>query len=352
MKLIWILLLLPILAWSQSTQLTKQEAKKLLELPLHCIETEFPNKLGQTLASAEELGTPKALHPAFYGCFDWHSSVHGYWTIVNILQQFPALDADDQIKSKLVENLSEANIQKEISYFLNEQEYSFERAYGWAWLFKLQESLNRWDTKEGEQLSQNLRPLTDLVSDRFMKYIEKLRYPIRVGTHTNTAFAMSLAYDYALTNKNTYLAEAITQRAKDFYINDKRCPLGWEPSGYDFLSPCMQELDLMRKVLPETSFMAWLGGFLPEVMHKDFDWEVGEVSDRNDGHMVHLDGLNFSRAWVFYDLAHAYPTFAYLIPLADKHLAYSYPNLMGDAYEGGHWLGTFALYTILKAKNK
>lgn len=331
----------------KSVILTLEEANKLAQLPLNCINVEYPNKLNQTLADAEELGEPRELHPAFYGCFDWHSSVHGHWTLVSLLKQFPDLKKAEEIREKLKTSLSEENIRAEVNYFSNEQEGSFERTYGWAWVLKLAQELNSWEDPLGEELSQNLQPLTDLMVKKFREFLPKLNHPIRVGEHTNTAFAMVLARDYAVAIGNEELRMLIDKRARDYYLNDDNCPLGWEPSGFDFLSPCFSEIDIMRRVLAKNAFKLWMEDFMPQLKDKNFSLEVAEVTDRTDGKLVHLDGLNFSRAWVMYGLANQYPQeYGHLRSLADEHVAQSFPNLVGDTYEGGHWLGTFALYAI------
>ncbi|GAB2770925.1 DUF2891 domain-containing protein [Salinimicrobium soli] len=327
--------------------LTLEQANKLAQLPLDCINVEYPNKLNQTLANKSEIGEPKELHPAFYGCFDWHSSVHGHWALVSLLKRFPDLKKEEEIREKLQQSLSEENIRQEVAYFSNEQEDSYERTYGWAWLLKLAEELHTWDDPLARELEQNLQPLTNLIVDKFKDFLPKLKYPIRVGEHTNTAFALSLAHDYAKATEKEDLKMLIEKRAKDFYLTDDNCPLTWEPSGFDFLSPCFEEIDIMRRVLPENAFRLWMEDFMPQLKNKDFDLEVAEVSDRSDGKLVHLDGLNFSRAWVMYGLANKYPKkYGHLKPLANEHVAYSFPNLVGDTYEGGHWLGTFALYAL------
>ena len=196
-------------------------------------------------------------------------------------------------------------------------------------------------------LSLALKPLAVHLSDQYVTHLPKLVYPIRVGEHTNTAFGLTFAWDYALLFDDSDLKAAIKQRAQDFYLEDKNCPIEWEPSGYDFLSPCLEELDLMRRVLPEKHFMIWVKDFLPQLLSPDFELAVGEVYDRPDGKLVHLDGLNFSRAWVLSALAGQYPKFRHLEVVADKHLAYSLPNLVDDSYEGGHWLGSFAINALL-----
>jgi len=326
--------------------LTSEEAGKLLALPLECIGTEYPNKPGQVLDSDEDLAPPRKLHPAFYGCFDWHSSVHGHWSLVSLLKQFSELKKSKKAKEKLIKHLSKENIQAEVDYFKGKHAKTFERTYGWAWLLKLAEELHTWETPTGKKLEKNLQPLTDLIIKRYMKFLPKLNYPVRAGTHENTAFGLTFAYDYAQTMQIDSLKNMIAQKAKEFYMNDKNCPLSWEPSGFDFLSPCLEEVDIMRRVLTKDQFSEWLTNFLPQLSDPDFNLEPGKVSDREDGHLVHLDGLNFSRAWCFYGIAETLPQYQHLIEIANKHIQYSLPNLVGDSYEGGHWLGSFAIYAL------
>ena len=336
---------------SDSVEMNLEQANKLAELPLACLNTEYPNKLGQTLGSEKDLGTPKKLHPAFYGCFDWHSSVHAHWSLVVLLKQFPKLEKADEIKAALERSLSKQNIDSEVTYFKTEHNTDYERTYGWAWLLKLSEELQTWDSDLGQELATNLKPLSDLMVANFTEFLPKLNYPIRVGEHTNTAFALSLAYDYAEAVKDASFQELIERRAKEFYLKDDNCPLSWEPSGFDFLSPCLEEIDIMRKVLPKAAFPLWIDDFMPELKNPDFDISVGKVSDRTDGKLVHIDGLNFSRAWVFYGLANQYPDrYNHLRNIANNHVSYSYPNLIGDSYEGGHWLGSFAIYALHQSK--
>ncbi|WP_339649814.1 DUF2891 domain-containing protein [uncultured Salegentibacter sp.] len=332
-------------------EFTREEANRLAELPLNCINTEYPNKLNQTLENQEALGEPSELHPAFYGCFDWHSSVHAHWSMVSLLKQFPNLEKAETIREKLKESLSEENIQGEVAYFNREQSDSFERTYGWAWLLKLAEEIETWNDPLAKELKQNLDPLTNLIVNKYLEFLPKLNYPIRVGEHANTAFGLSFAYDYAVATENTEFKQLISNRARDFYLKDDNCPITWEPGGFDFLSPCLEEVNIMRRVLPKNAFEMWLEDFLPQLKSEDFEMEVGEVSDRTDGKLVHLDGLNFSRAWVFYGLINQYPDkFSHLQEIADKHVAYSFPNLVGDSYEGGHWLGSFAIYALQESK--
>ncbi|MCK0130981.1 DUF2891 domain-containing protein [Flavobacteriaceae bacterium F08102] len=322
------------------------QANRLASLPLACINTEFPNKLNQTLGGEGDLKTPSVLHPAFYGCFDWHSSVHGHWSLVSLLKRFPNLNDADHIKERLLANISAENILTEVAYFDNKHNSSFERTYGWAWLLKLAEELHTWSDPVARTLEQNLQPLTDLIVEKYLEFLPKLNYPIRVGEHPNTAFGLSFAWDYASEVGNEKLMDAIRARALFFYKNDTACPLGWEPGGYDFLSPCLEEAALMKRVLPEADFETWVHDFLPQLADKNFVLAVGEVSDRSDGKLVHLDGVNFSRAWSLYKIAENMPKYAHLKNVANAHINYSLPNIVGDSYEGGHWLGSFAIYAL------
>jgi len=330
----------------QTPKLTIEEASRLSKLPLNCMNTEYPNKLGQTLGSDEDLKSPKYLHPAFYGCFDWHSSVHGHWSLVSLLKQFSEIDNSIQIREKLVQNVSKENIVKELTYFKGKHSKSFERTYGWAWLLKLAEELHTWNDPMARELESNLQPLTDFIVEKYIDFLPKLNYPIRVGEHPNTAFGLVFAWDYADAVGNDNFKSLINQRARDFYLNDASCPMSWEPGGYDFLSPCLEEAALMLRVLPELEYKKWLHLFLPQLMAKDYVLNPGIVSDRTDGKLVHLDGVNFSRAWCFNEIANKYAEYSHLKTIANQHINYSLPNIVGDNYEGGHWLGSFAIYAL------
>ncbi|MEW4922825.1 DUF2891 domain-containing protein [Algibacter sp. 2305UL17-15] len=327
-------------------KLDLEQANKLAALPLHCVNTEYPNRLSQTLGGPEDLKSPTTLHPAFYGCFDWHSAVHGHWSLVSLLKSFPNIDNADAIKQKLLNNISKENIEAEVAYFHGKHNKSYERTYGWAWLLKLAEELHTWDDETAKKLEANLQPLTDLIMENYIEFLPRLNYSLRVGTHTNTAFGLSFAYDYAETLNNEALKSAISDRAKFFFMNDKNCPMSWEPSGTDFLSPCLEEAALMKRLLPIETYKSWLDEFLPQLKDKNFTLEVGIVSDRSDGHLVHLDGLNFSRAWSLLKIAEDLPEYHHLNDIAYQHINYSLPSIFGDSYEGGHWLGSFAIYAL------
>jgi hypothetical protein len=336
-------LLISSLSFAQ--QLSLQQANTLAKLPLKCLQQEYPNKLGQLLADSTEIASPRALHPAFYGCFDWHSSVHGHWSLVYLLAKFPSLDNRQGIINKLKVNLSKENIQQEAAYLSRKHEKSFERTYGWAWLLKLQLELEKSSEPFAAELASNLEPLTALVVGRYIEFLPKLNYPLRVGTHTNTAFGMSLAWDYAVHARHIPLQESIKSHALRLFQNDEDCPFTWEPGGTDFLSPCMEEIGIMQRVMPKADFIKWLKGFAPALFKKKFMWEPGRVSDRSDGHLVHLDGLNFSRAWNLYALVKQYPKeLGHLKTIADVHIRYSLHSITDGNYEGEHWLASFALY--------
>lgn len=355
---IWSLLIIPIMMsceinskeMASPIRLTIEEANRLAKLPLHCMQVEYPNKLNQTLEDETYLRGPKELHPTFYGCFDWHSSVHGHWMLVSLLRQFPDLEDASEIRERLLENISAENIQVEVDYFFMPQNSSFERTYGWAWVLKLAEEIHLWEDPVARELEKNLMPLTDLMVAKYLEFLPKLIYPIRVGEHSNIGFGLSLAYDYANTVNHSNLKSLIEQRSRDWFINDRNCPLGWEPSGFDFLSPCFQELDIMRKVLRKDEFKIWLHDFMPELASTEFQLEPGKVSDRTDGKLVHLDGLNFSRAWVLYGLIKDFPNeYGHLMSVANEHIHYSLPSIVDDNYEGTHWLGSFAIYALQQA---
>ena len=331
---------------TEPIKLNLEQANRLAELPLACVDTEYPNRLGQTLGGDSDLKSPEELHPTFYGCFDWHSAVHGHWSLVSLIHQFPDLKRRVEIQEWLLKSISKENIEAEINYFNGKHNKSYERTYGWAWLLKLAEELHKWDQPIARKIEINLQPLTDLIVERYLEFLPKLNYPIRVGEHPNTAFGLSFAYDYALTVQHTELKHLIEARAVDFYSNDLKCPLTWEPSGFDFLSPCLEEAALMKRVLSRDEFRIWIAQFLPQLKDLSFRIEAGEVSDRTDGKLVHLDGVNFSRAWSLNYIAMDLPEYEHLKDIAKQHINYSLPSIVDDGYEGGHWLGSFAIYAL------
>jgi hypothetical protein len=333
---------------SPPPKLTLKTATNLYQFAYNCIDKEYPNKLGQVLGNASYLKEPSKLHPAFYGCFDWHSSVHGHWTLLNISKEFPYFHKKDSILLKIEKNITKENILKEVAFFDDNYNKNFERTYGWAWLLKVAETLLDWNTLEANDLYKNLKPLVILIENKYIDFLNKLNYPIRIGEHSNTAFGMSFALDYA--NKySPKLKEILIKKAKEYYLKDKNGPISWEPGGFDFLSPCLQEVSLMLKVLPKDEFVIWLDAFLPDFRKYPSEYlKIAEVTDRSDGKLAHLDGLNFSRAWCLYEIGNALNN-NQLIQLGNKHFNYSYSKMNTGEYAGAHWLASFALYAILKS---
>ncbi|WP_319590367.1 DUF2891 domain-containing protein [uncultured Draconibacterium sp.] len=348
-----IFLFMATLLSAQSSKLSfdQKKAEYLYHFAYECIDQEYPNKTGHVLGDDSYLQPPRVMHPAFYGCFDWHSSVHGHWTLVKILSEFPDFKYRDEIIYKLKKNITAENILQEIAYFDDEHNSTYERTYGWAWLLKLDEALREWNDPVAMELQANLSPLVDLLANKFGEFLDKLVYPIRIGEHSNIAFGMSFAYDWA-KKYDPDLAIKIESKAQEYYANDCDCPLTWEPGGFDFLSPCLQEASIMLKVLPEKDFRKWLKTFLPKFeKHPEKYLEIAIVTDRSDGKLAHLDGLNFSRAWCLFEMGHALNN-QKLIELGDAHFNYSYEKMDSGEYAGAHWLASFATYALVKSNSQ
>lgn len=333
--------------------LTPQGAAHLAELPLRCMQQEFPYKTGIVFSDNTLVTNPKNYHPAFYGCFDWHSSVHGHWMLVRLLKSFPGLSRQQKIITKLSQNLTAANIIQEQQLFKNKENKGFERIYGWSWLLQLQRELLTWDDPLGKQLAANVQPLATQFSKAYIEFLGKLVYPIRVGEHTNLAFGLSLAWDYAATANDTALQQAIREAAMRFYAADKNCPAAWEPGGYDFLSPCLEEADLMWRILPAEEYQTWIRAFLPELFSSELTvFKVAQVRDVTDGKLVHLYGLNLSRAWCLYGIArHVKENQTAILQLANLHLEAAIPHVASGDYAGEHWLASFAVYALTIENN-
>ena len=330
--------------------LTRQGASHFATLALRCMQKEFPNKSGHVNNSADDVRRPKEMHPAFYGCFDWHSSVHGHWMLVKLLRKFPDMPEAGEIRRKLSENLTPENIKAEVAYFRGPNTKSFERTYGWAWLLKLAAELHTWDDPEAKKWSANLQPLTEVIVDRYLAFLPKFTYPNRTGEHPNTAFGLAFAWDYADVAANHELKTLIEKRASDYYLDDQDCPSLWEPGGSDFLSPCLEEADIMRRVLGGDKFEGWFSKFLPR---KALDplYTPAEVSDRSDPKIVHLDGLNLSRAWCFKGIAKTVENRKLktsLVHAANEHLRATVVHIASGGYEGEHWLASFAIYALME----
>lgn len=326
-----------------------QQSIMFAELALKNIQTEYPNKPSNVLADESGLRTPRQMHPAFYGCFDWHSAVHGHWMLVRLLKDYPDSPINSQIRQKLSENLTAENLQGELAFFEEHEHRAYERMYGWAWYFRLVAELDDWDDLQGKQWRQNLKGLEQLLVQRTIDYLPRLTWPIRTGIHPDTGFALGQSLDYARQVGNQELKELIIQRSKDFYSADTNYPVQYEPSGQDFFSSGLNEADLMRRVLPQASFVQWLEGFLPHLGRGDRrEFQPAQVSDVTDGYLVHLAGLNFNRAWCLQGIASALPADDPRIPvlteLASAHAAAGLEYVFSGHYEGEHWLATFAIY--------
>jgi Protein of unknown function (DUF2891) len=315
-------------------------ASPFASLALQCAEKEYPNKLDHVMNGPHEVQSPRALHPAFYGCYDWHSTVHGHWMLVRLLRQFPQLSEAPEIRRLLDAHLSEHPVAVEVAYFGQPNRKSFERTYGWAWLLKLEAELRSWDSPEARRWAQALQPLADTVTRALSDFLPRQTYPIRTGVHPNTAFGLTLALDYAQAVHDEKLAALITERARTYFAKDTEAPLKWEPGGEDFLSPALEEAALMARILSASAFRPWMKAFLPAVK-----LTPAIVSDRTDPKIVHLDGLNLSRARCLYALSAALGRPA-LARLGDTHAQASLPFIASGSYEGEHWLGTFAVQML------
>jgi len=321
-------------------------------IALDCVQKEYPNKLSHVLEDSTDIAGPYELHPAFYGCFDWHSCVHGHWMLVKLLKDFPGNMENGKIRRVLDSNLTAENIMAEVLYMDRPGRSSFERMYGWAWLMKLSQELSEYASDWAIKWSQNLEPLTELVANRYIEFLPKQTYPIRRGVHENTAFGLTFALDYARSVGNRELERIIVRRAVDYYSGDRDCPASWEPGGDDFLSPCLIEAELMRRVLKPEEFRSWFHSFLPGL--KDGKPESllrpAVVADRSDPKIVHLDGLNLSRAWCLYGIAGALaeddPVRKVKLEAADAHADDALAHVASGNYEGEHWLASFAVYML------
>jgi hypothetical protein len=330
-------------------------AGRFAALALDCVHREYPNKISHTMQSDADARPPRELTPAFYGCYDWHSSVHGHWLLVRLLKQFPDAPFAAPARAALARSLTPANIQAEVDYMRGPGRAPFERPYGLAWLLQLAAELRSWDDPQASEWAQALTPLEVESAQRFAAWLPKLHYPIRVGEHSQTAFAFGLLHDWAVVRGDVGIARLLDDRARAYYLGDRNCPLAYEPSGEDFLSPCLGEADFMRRQLTAAQFSSWLSGFLPGIpTNGRADWLApGVVTDRSDPKLAHIDGLNLSRAWMLEGIASALPPNdrrrASLMAAARAHEQASLPAVTGEHYEGGHWLGTFAVYLTTKS---
>ncbi len=328
-------------------------ANRFSRLALDCVHKEFPNKVSRTTDSAAEMGTPREIFPVFYGCFDWHSSVHGHWLLVRLLRVGP-IDAPwrDEAREKLAKSFTQENIKGEIANFARPARGSWERPYGLAWFLQLTAELREWDDPQGRLWLKRLMPLEKDIAESLKDWLPKLAYPIRLGTHNQSAFAFGLMLDWARVSGDQEMERLIIERSLAFHKTDVNCPLAYEPSGEDFLSPCLMEADLMRRILGPDEFADWLSGFMPQIpTDGSSDWLApGIVKDASDGKLVHLDGVNSSRAWNLYNIARALPEGDLrqnsLVNAARIHAKTGVNAVSDEHYSGSHWLASFATYLM------
>jgi len=334
-----------------STSLTPALASKFARVALAHATREYPNKLDHVLNKRADLKSPRELHPVFFGSFDWHSSVHGYWLLGTLLRLFPDLREAGKIEKLFDAQFTPAKVRAEVRYLGQPLRATFEWPYGWAWLLMLSAELNRHASKKGKRWSDALAPLADAFTQRFLDFLPKAIYPTRVGTHFNSSFAVTLALEYAEVTTNDALRKALVDKARAWYSKDSDCQ-AWEPGGDDFLSSALMEAECMRRVLKTGEFSSWLDRFLPRLAVREPAtlFTPAIVSDRSDGKIAHLDGLNLSRAWCWRSIAAMWPASdarrGIALEAAERHLTAGLPHVSGD-YMGEHWLATFALLALL-----
>lgn len=334
-----------------STSLTPALGRKFARVGLSHLTKEYPNKLDHVMNKRGDAKTPRELHPVFFGSFDWHSNVHGYWLLATLLRLFPEIREAEEIEAVFDAQLTPAKVKGEVRYLNQPLRATFERPYGWAWLLMLSAELNRHASKKGNRWNSSLAPLADAFTQRFLDFLPKATYPTRVGTHFNSAFAITLALEYAEVAGNDTLRKALVKKARAWYVKDSDCQ-AWEPGGDDFLSPALMEAECMRRVLSTSDFTTWLDRFLPRLAVREPAtlFTPAIVSDRSDGKIAHLDGLNLSRAWCWRSIAATWPASdarrGVALETAETHFAASLPHVAGD-YMGAHWLATFALLGLL-----
>lgn len=340
----------PQLSVSELPGLTESQAEAFATLALACIDRPYPYKPGHVLTGPESVRQPRDYHPVFYGCFDWHSAVHGHWMLLRLLRRFPAHPMAGEIRRTLDQSLTAEAIQVEAVYFDDPNRKSFERPYGWAWLLRLAAELQTWQDPDGRRWADNLAPLEMVIVERLEGYLPKLDWPIRTGVHPNTAFALAQALDYAREVGNRPLEDLLVERSLVYYGDDRRCPADYEPSGEDFFSPCLLEADLMRRVLSSEDYGRWFDDFLPGLAKGQLGQLAtpATVSDPSDPKIVHLDGLNLVRAWTLYGCASALPDTdprrRVLLEAAGRHAEAGLARVTSGYYEGEHWLASFAVY--------
>jgi len=347
-------LLLLALAGAPDPALDVAVAERFAKLALACVHKEYPNKLAHVLNGPGDVRAPRQLTPAFYGCYDWHSAVHGHWLLARLARTFPDAPFTPAAKQALGKSLTAKNVAAEVAYLSAPGRVSFERPYGLAWLLQLAAELREGSDPDFQRWAKTLEPLEKAAADRLRAWLPKLSRPIRIGEHDQTAFAFGLAWDWSRVAKDDAMTQLLRERITTYYGADRDCPLRFEPNGQDFLSPCLAEADLLRRVLSAKEYASWLSGFLPGIPTKaGAAWLAPEVvTDRSDPKLAHLDGLNLSRAWMLDGIASALDAADARLPVlratAEAHRVAGLESVTGEHYEGGHWLGSFATYLVTR----
>ena len=354
-----ILILLPAICAAAETAASAFDVKvaeRFARLALACVHKEYPNKISHVLNSDADVAPPRKLTPAFCGCYDWHSSVHGHWLLVRLVRTYPDASFAAAAREALKQSLTADNLKEEAAYLRRAGRASFERPYGLSWLLQLCAELREWHDPQAREMSANLRPLEEAAVERLKTWLPKLSHPVRIGEHDQTAFGLGLMLDYARTVGDESFAKLVSDSARKFFLTDKNCPLAYEPSGEDFLSPCLGEADALRRVLSQDEFAKWLKEFLPQIPMTPPESEaptrewlpVTHSPDPSDPKLAHLDGLNLSRAWMLEGMISALsaddPRRFWLSAAAEEHRRAGLAAVTGEHYEGGHWLGSFAVY--------
>jgi DUF2891 family protein len=325
-------------------------ASRFAQVALGHVTQEYPNRLDHVLLAPSDLVGPRTLHPIFFGSFDWHSCVHGYWLLARLLRRNPALPEAGRIRRLFTAAFTQEKVAGELAYLARPHSATFERPYGWAWLLMLAAELSRNQDGDAQRWLAALRPLAEEFARRFLNFLPKVAYPVRSGTHANTAFALTLTLEYARQCGHGELAGMVIAAGRRWYLDDADCP-AWEPDGEDFLSPCLVEAECMRRILPADEFAVWLTRLLPRLDRQEPSTLLKPVAvrDRSDGRIAHLDGLNLSRAWCWSNLADSFapadPRSGLLRDAAARHLEASL-SFIATNYMGAHWLATFALLAV------
>ena len=326
--------------------------ERFARLALDCLHREYPNKLSHVLQGDRDAKPPRELTPVFFGCFDWHSAVHGHWLLVRLCRLKPDAPYVAEARAALQKSFNRAAVEREVKYLKGKGRGSFERPYGLAWLLQLDAELAEWKDPQARQWKEALAPLAAEVAARFKSWLPKLSHPSRTGEHSQSALALALVLDWARKTGDREMEALVIRRALDYYGKDKGWSFSFEPGGQDFLSPGLAEADLMRRVLGPQPYARWLADFLPGLpSDASKAWlKPAVVTDRGDGKLAHLDGLNLSRAWALEGMLRGLPAGDKRIPALRKaaleHRKAGLAAVTGEHYEGGHWLGSFAVYLV------